>query len=119
MLRFALVFGALALSPVALACADGNCSGNCTMTSTTAALDDVDQAAGTKASFTISGMRCGSCADKVVAALKGTAGVNAATVDLATGTAKVAFDEKQTNLDALITLVNGLGHYEAKKANES
>lgn len=115
MLRTAFVLAALALSPVALACADGSCSGNCQMTSTTATADEVDSAAGTKAAFTISGMRCGTCAEKVVAALKGVDGVNAATVDVTTGAAKVAFDEAKTNLDALITVVNGLGHYEAKR----
>ena len=117
MLRLALVLGALALSPAALACADGSCSGNCEMKST-AAGDDIDAATGTKASFSIAGMRCSSCAEKVVAALKGTAGVNAASVDVNTGVAKVAFDETKTNLDALITVVNALGHFEAKKADQ-
>lgn len=115
MLRTAFVLVALALSPIALACGDGDCTGNCQMKPTTAALDDVDAATGTKAAFSVSGMRCGSCADKIVAALKGVAGVNAATVDVTTGAAKVAFDESKTNLDALLTVVNGLGHFEAKK----
>ena len=62
MLRLALVLGALALSPAALACSDGSCSGNCEMKSTAAAPGyEVDSAACTKASVTINGMKCGTC----------------------------------------------------------
>ena len=74
-----------------------------------AALDQVNQATGEKASFQVAGMTCGSCSGKVVKALEGIEGVIAAAVDYQTGKANVAFDSAKTNPDALIAIIQKTG----------
>lgn len=81
----------------------------------TAALDAVQRSAGDKIDLAVTGLTCGSCADKVTAALHALEGVEAAFVDLTTGTAKVAFDGDKTNLDALVAAISGAGEYTASK----
>ncbi len=119
MFRFALVLGALLLSPAAFACGGQDCGGNCEMKPVSAHLDDVDAAAGTKAQLAVAGMKCGRCADKVVAALKAVDGVNAASVDSDTGVAKIAFDAEKTTLDALMAAIQEVGPYTASKSDKS
>lgn len=115
MLRTLVLAGALFASPAALACGGAPCSGNCSMKhAPTAAVDTVDEAAGTKLTLSVSGMTCGVCAGKVTAALKGLDGVNAVFVDHEKGTAKVAFDAEKVKDSKLVETINGLG-YTAKK----
>jgi copper chaperone CopZ len=118
MFRTALVIAALALSPAAFACgSNANCA-HCNQAPTTAAVD-VDAAAGTKVSLAITGMSCGACSDKIVAALNETAGVNAVTVDHETGRARVAYDEAALSVDALIAAVATAGGFEASLVTDA
>jgi len=112
MFRTALVVAALALSPAALAFGSGSNCAHCDRAPETAA-SNVDEAAGTKITLAITGMHCGACSDKIVAALNETAGVNAATVDHETGRARVAYDEGSLDVDALIAAVTGAGGFQA------
>ena len=119
MIRVLAAFAVSSFFSVALACgADGKCGGACAMSGAPAATSTaaVDQAAGTKLTLAVTGMSCGACAAKIEAALKGIKGVNAAAVDHASGTAKVAFDASLTNADALLAAVKGLGKYGASVA---
>lgn len=62
----------------------------------------------------ISGMTCGHCQSAVKSALESVAGVQNATVDLETGTAKV---EGNPEVSALVTAVEGEG-YQAAPATQ-
>lgn len=110
MSRLLIVAFVSAFTSVALACGDNaNCTNAaCQMkhTSTTAAAPLPD---GTKGVLNVTGMKCGACADKVTAALMKVDGVKGAHVDAAGGKAEISFDEKKTNLDALVKAVNGSG----------
>lgn len=61
----------------------------------------VQKAEGTKASFKLDGMTCGSCSDKVKASLKGLEGVILAAVDYQTGAVEIAFDNKKIDMKTL------------------
>lgn len=118
MLRTVALFALLA-SPTAFACGGKACGESCGMAShTETAGDDVAAATGEKVALNVTGMTCGACASKVTAALKGVDGVNAATVDIETGLANVAFDASKTSIDALIAVVAELGKFEAKRVEE-
>ena len=69
----------------------------------------VEASEGTKAEFKIDGLTCGSCSEKVTAALQGIEGVHAASVDYQTGLAHVAFDPAKTSEDKLLEAINGTG----------
>lgn len=117
----ALLLSAVLYAPAALACpgedgatADASHEGGagCHMPSaeaTTAALPKD----GTHKTLAVDGMHCGACADKVKTALMGVDGVRGATVDHASGKVVVSFDDKKTNLDALVKAVNNTG-FQAK-----
>jgi copper chaperone CopZ len=107
MVRSLVLFAASSLFTVALACPGGTCSEDCKKASTTAAASttDIKTAPGTHATFTLTGMSCGSCSEKAKAAFLGVQGVNAVTVDHSTGKAEVAFDSAKTNVDALVKAV--------------
>lgn len=111
-----LVTGLLVATP-ALACGGGNCDkSHCNMKSTdevATAMAEVDAATGDKLALEVTGMKCGACSDKVVAALKAVEGVNAAAVSHATGEAKVAYDKAKIDADKLIATIKGLG-FDAK-----
>lgn len=109
-----LLIASLFVSSAAYACpGNANC-GSCPMptahaaTATAAPLPD-----GTKGQLEVTGMKCGSCAEKVKSALMGVDGVRGANVDHATGKVDVSFDDKKTNLDALVKAVNNTG-FQAK-----
>lgn len=57
----------------------------------------------------IDGMTCGGCVSSVTRVLSETAGVANAQVDLASGTAVVQFDSAQTNVAALMDVVEDAG----------
>jgi len=63
----------------------------------------------------VSGMTCGHCQAKVERALKTTAGVYSAVVDLATGEAEVDFNDDSATTTELVRAVERAG-YGAKLA---
>lgn len=117
-LRVSAVLGLL-LSSAAYACPDDpNCNkANCQMEhASTAAAAPAPLPDGPRAALEVSGMSCDHCAEKVKASLMGVKGVKGANVDAKSGKAEVAFDDKQTNIDALVLAVNNTGHFQAKAA---
>jgi copper chaperone CopZ len=58
----------------------------------------------------VSGMTCGSCAERITGALSREAGVGAAHVDIAAGTVAVAFDPAQTSPEQLARAVSAQGY---------
>lgn len=117
MTRMLVLAAALLASPAALACGGADCGG-CAKAGQTANVDDVDKADGTKLTLAVTGMKCGKCSAKVTAALKGIEGVNAASVDHESGTAKVAFDAAKVKEADLVKAIEGLG-YSAKNSAKS
>lgn len=103
----------VASTGVALACeGNPNCtSEKCNMPATNTA--QALPADGTHAKLAVTGMMCGSCADKVAATLKGVEGVKGATVDPKTGEAEVAYDAAKTSPEKLAAAVTAGGHYTA------
>jgi Cu+-exporting ATPase len=63
-------------------------------------------------SFDIKGMKCASCVNRVESALKKNVGVHNASVNLVTEKAQVEFDDKKTNSNQIISLIQNAG-YEA------
>ncbi len=59
--------------------------------------------------FNITGMTCGGCVNSITRVLTNTAGVANAQVDLANATAIVQFDVSQTNVAALIEVIEDAG----------
>ena len=118
-MRVIFAVAALSLSAPALACGGGACDkGHCKMQEkevVDAALQAVDTAEGAKISFSVTGMTCGSCGDKLTSALSTANGVNAAYVSHAEGLAKVAFDASKTDAAALMTIITEAG-FGAEKA---
>lgn len=53
---------------------------------------------------------CPMCAQKIETALKKAPGVQSAAVLYNASKAKVEFDENQTNLEALVKVIEGLGY---------
>ena len=102
-----LLIATLLVSGTAYACpGTPNCT-SCPMpTSNTAA---APLPPGTHGALAVTGMKCGECAGKVKTALMGVQGVNGANVDHATGKVEVSYDDKKTNLDALVKAVNNTG----------
>lgn len=108
MLRFVVLGAALAFSVPALACNGGKCSEECAKSAETPPAPANVQ--GTKVVLNVTGMSCGSCANKVTAALMATEGVKLATVDHSTGRAEVIIDDTKTNADALVKVVTALSY---------
>lgn len=81
-----------------------------------AAAEQVEAADGTKASFKVDGMTCGSCSSKVIAALTAVDGVHAAAVDYQTGEAKVAFDATKTDAASLKKVIEETGYAAANNS---
>ena len=119
MLRLLFVLS-LAVSGTALACDGEKCDkANCPMPTATASTSAPAAAPlpeGARANLDVTGMHCGACADKVKSALLQVDGVKGANVDAASGHAEVSFDDKKTNLDALVKAVNKTGTFQAKAA---
>lgn len=103
----------LLVSGSAYACPGNASCGSCPMPTATASAAPAALPAGTQGNLDVTGMHCGSCADKVKAALMGVDGVRGAVVDHATGKATISYDDKKTNLDALVKAVNNTG-FQAK-----
>ena len=64
----------------------------------------------TTTTLKVSGMTCGHCVRTVTEALEGVDGVKSAQVDLATGKARVDYDETQTDPGALASAVTDEGY---------
>jgi len=64
----------------------------------------------TKTTLKIQGMTCNHCVMRVQTALKGTAGVQDARVDLQKAEASVSYDESAVNIDALSAAVVDAGY---------
>jgi copper chaperone len=58
----------------------------------------------------VTGMTCGHCQAKVEQALKGTAGVYSAVVDLQTGEAEIDFEDDAATTAQLITAIEHAGY---------
>ena len=58
----------------------------------------VQQADGTKATFKLDGLTCGSCSEKVSTELKTVSGIILAAVDYQSGRVEVAFDKSKTDV---------------------
>lgn len=118
-MRVIFTVAALFLTSPALACGGGNCDkGHCKMQEkevVDAGLQAVDTAEGAKISFSVTGMTCGSCGDKLTSMLSSAKGVNAAYVSHVDGLAKVAFDASKTDAAALMTVITEAG-FSAQKA---
>jgi|GEM_PF-1992320 len=71
---------------------------------------------GTHGFLTVSGMHCGTCADKVHAALLAVPGVKGAKVDLDSKKVEVSYDAATTNMDKLVAAVDKTGKFTAKIA---
>ncbi|MFN7145147.1 MAG: heavy-metal-associated domain-containing protein [Myxococcota bacterium] len=106
-----------AASGAAFACGDEKCDKSCAMPASTASAAPAELPAGTKVKLKVSGMTCGSCAEKVKTALLGVEGVKGATVDAASGLAEVSYDEKKASNDKLVAAVGAIGHFTASVAN--
>ena len=120
-----LIFAlSLAVSGTAFACDGEKCDkANCPMPTASATAPASSATAtvaplpeGTRASLEVTGMHCLPCAEKVKSALLQVDGVKGANVDLATGRAEISYDNKKTNLDALVKAVNKTGSFQAKAA---
>ena len=98
-----LLAGLTVISSTALACPAADAA------KYAAAAETVDQTTGTKASFMVAGLTCGSCSEKVTAALDKIEGVLAAAVDYQTGEAKVAFDAEKTSPKKLMAAIKASG----------
>jgi len=107
MIRIALAALALSLAVPADACPMADAA------AFAEAAAEVESAEGTKVSFTVDGMSCGSCSTKVVEALNKLDGVFAAAVDYQSGKAVIAYDDKKTNADSLLKAIADTG-FEAK-----
>jgi copper chaperone CopZ len=79
------------------------------------ARQEVAATEGSHLAFSVDGLTCGDCSDKVTAALKGIDGVKAAAVDYQTGETIVSIDASKTNADALVKAIAKLG-YTAQKS---
>ncbi len=63
-----------------------------------------------KLSLKVKGMTCAACSNRVETALKKTAGVKEATVNLAFEKAYVTYDPKQTSPEELLQVIKGAGY---------
>ncbi|MEQ1564317.1 MAG: heavy-metal-associated domain-containing protein [Myxococcota bacterium] len=109
MFRVLTVAVGLAFATPALACGGKPCA-ECDHAATGAVdFTKVDQAAGTKLSLGIDGMKCGNCSSKVTAAISAVPGVIAVVVSHETGEARVAYDAAKTTPDALKKAVTDTG----------
>lgn len=109
MLRSIFLGAALTFSTAAVACPMADAA------AFASALETVQQSDGAKAAFTVDGMHCGDCSEKVTAAVKQIDGVKAIAVDYQTGRAEVAFDDSKTTADKVLEAISATG-FTAKKA---
>jgi Cu+-exporting ATPase len=78
-----------------------------------------DREVSEKISVPVSGMTCAACARRVEKALSGTAGVRAASVNLATEKATVEYDPASVGLEELVGAVEGAGYGVVREEEEA
>lgn len=103
MFRTLVIGAALAFATPALACPMADAA------AFAAAAEKVKDAKGTHVTLVVEGMTCGSCSEKITAALDGLDGVEAAAADYQTGRTEIAFDDKKTDAEKLVKTIEGLG----------
>ena len=79
----------------------------------------VEAAKGIQLAYTVKGMTCGACSEKVNEAILGVDGVVASAVDYQTGEARIAFDDKKTDEKAIFAAIQGTGFKAKKVKSES
>ncbi len=104
-----LALSVLFYTPAALACGGQPCGDSCKMSDAPAAPIDLSGMEGAHASFSVTGMKCGKCSTKVMAAINSIEGVKGANVDHAAGKANVVFDAAKTTNAVLLEVINGTG----------
>mgnify|MGYP002883714201 CR=1 FL=1 len=87
----------------------------CSASDAAAAAAGTMPADATVTTFSVSGMTCGSCALQIKSAVEELKGVKLAQVHM-DGTLKVAYDNGQTNIDAIVGAVTQLKKYTIKQA---
>ena len=105
----ALMVSVLAYTPAALACGGQSSQKTCNVPAPSDTTD-ISAVEGERAAFAITGMKCGNCSAKIVAALNAVDGVKAATVDHATGKAQVVFQADKTNSALLLAAITATGY---------
>jgi len=110
-MRFLLVLllSVFVYTPTAIPCGGAPCGDACKLSDAPAPVD-LSKLEGDRASFTVTGMKCGKCSSKVVVALNAVAGVKGSSVDHATGKAQVVFEGAKTNTEALLAAINTTGY---------
>jgi copper chaperone CopZ len=96
-------------TPAALACGGQPCGDSCKMSDAPAGPIDLSGVQGDRASFSVTGMKCGKCSTKVLAAINAVDGVKGSAVDHAGGKAKIVFDASKTDLPTLLAAINATG----------
>ena len=72
-----------------------------------------------KVNLKIDGMRCAySCAGKVSEIVQNIKGVEECSVDFASGTAKIVYDDKKTNSEKIVNFLNKKTYYKAALQEE-
>ena len=97
---------ALVAAPFAQALA---CDGDEGAKNKPAAAEKAPPAGAQTIAYTVEGMNCSGCSDKVEAAVKKLKGVYTVAVDLATKTAKVSFDPKKVSADQIKAAIEKTG----------
>lgn len=70
----------------------------------------MDKPTSATTNLVVGGLMCNTCANTVASAIKGTAGVSEATVDLAGKSAAVTYDPTKTDPAKIAAAVNGTKH---------
>ena len=106
---FVLALSVFVYTPTAMPCAGVDCASACKLGEAPAPVD-LSKLKGDRASFTVTGMKCGKCSSKVVVALNAVSGVKGSIVDHATGKAQVVFEAAKTDSKALLAAINSTGY---------
>ena len=104
MFRYVIVAATLMYAQAALACPMADAAAF----SEAAAL--VAKAEGAKATFTVDGLTCNSCSEKVTTALKSVEGVVLSAVDYQTGRIEIAYNAEKTDLVKIESAIVGTGY---------
>ena len=103
MLR-ALVLSSLLFSSSAFACPMADAA------AFAKAAEAVQQSEGEKATFKLEGLTCGSCSDKVSAALKEVKGIILSAVDYQSGRVEIAYAKGKTDVKSLEKVLVSTGY---------
>ena len=101
-----LALTVLFYTPAAIACGGQPCGDSCKMSDAPAGAIDLSGVEGARATFSVTGMKCGKCSTKVLAAINSIDGVKGSSVDHATGKALVVFEATKTDSATLLAVIN-------------